>query len=399
MIEISDKKKCCGCTACANICPQKAIKMEYDSEGFMYPTFDINKCTNCGMCDRICPVINKFNIKEKENFPIVYACYNINNEIRKKSSSGGIFYLLAKEVLKNGGIVVGASYDDDFSICHRIIYNKDELEKLMGSKYAQSEMRNIYRLVRENLIKGKKVLFSGTSCQVAGLKKFLIKEYDNLLCVDLICMGIPSNKIWKDYICNFYNKGKIKSINFKDKTYGWDCFSVKVLYEKGEDIQVGRLNNYMQLFFKGINIRPICFECPFRGKNRISDFTLSDCWGINNFAKELNDNLGTSSVMIHSEKGNKIFESLKDELKYKQITFEEATKNNIYALKTVKPNDERKKFFSEYKSNGTNFKRLIKKYARVSIKYKIRIKISQFKRIFLGGVNENFNHWRNRNIK
>lgn len=381
MIEIKNKKKCSGCTACANICPRDAITMKYDSEGFMYPHVEEDKCINCGLCSKICPVLNKLPLENVDEFPIVYASYNINQSIRKKSSSGGIFYLLAKKILEKGGIIVGASYDTDFSVFHEIIDSMSNLEKLMGSKYAQSELRNVYKIIKDNLKEGKEVLFSGTSCQVAGLKSYLRKEYDNLWCIDLICMGIPSNKIWRDYIDNFYNKGKIKNINFKDKTYGWDCFSIKVNYEEKEDIQVGRLNNYMQLFFKGINIRPICYECPFRGKHRYSDLTLSDCWGIENFAQELNDNLGTSSVMIHSKKGMELFNSIKEELKHKRITFEQATGNNKYALTTLKENTDREKFFEEY--GKIEFKKLVKKYAKMPMKYKIRVKVSQLKRKYL----------------
>ena len=251
----------------------------------------------------------------------------------------------------------------------------------MGSKYAQSEIRDTYRIIKQSLELKKEVLFSGTSCQIEGLKKFLNKEYENLICVDLICMGIPSNVIWKEYVKNFYNKGKIQFINFKDKTYGWDCFSVKVTYDKGKNIEVGNINKYMQLFFKGINIRPACYSCSFRRKNRYSDLTISDCWGIENFAKELKDNLGASTVMIHSTKGNKLFKEIEKEIKYKRISFEQAIKNNKYALETIKENDNRQKFYDEYKKQ--KFKKVINKYAKIPIKYKIRVKLRQIKRIIL----------------
>ena len=198
MINIKDKSKCCGCSGCMNICPKNAIIMKEDKNGFKYPIVDKEKCINCGLCEKVCPILN--NKKEQQKEIKAYACYNKNIEERLKSSSGGIFILLAKEILKRNGIVFGAAFDENFNVKHISIDNEKDIEKLMGSKYVQSNMGKVYKEVKEFLENGKYILFSGTPCQIEGLKKFLKKDYDKLYTQDIICHGVPSPKIWQMYL-------------------------------------------------------------------------------------------------------------------------------------------------------------------------------------------------------
>ena len=197
MIEIKEKSQCCGCTACSSICPKKAIMMKQDEEGFMYPIIDKSKCVNCGLCDKVCPVKNA---KENGNNQHAYIFQNADDKIRRESTSGGAFTAIAEYVIDNNGIVYGAVFDEKYKVIHKGIDNKEELYKFRNSKYVQSEMENCYSEIKEYLNKGKLVCFSGTSCQVEGLKNYLGKHYENLILVDVVCRAVPSPLIWKKYL-------------------------------------------------------------------------------------------------------------------------------------------------------------------------------------------------------
>ena len=220
MIEITEKSNCCGCTACANKCPRNAIKMVEDDKGFLYPYIDRKKCINCGLCDKVCPIINK---RKTENYPKAYAAINKDEKIRLNSSSGGIFSALANYILEEQGIIFGAAFSDDFLVKHIMIDNKDDLYKLRTSKYLQSSLGDIYKEVEKKLNEGKKVLFTGTSCQINGLYGYLNKIYENLYTQDIICHGVPSPKVWKNYL-KYRQEKDLESptkINFREKTIGW----------------------------------------------------------------------------------------------------------------------------------------------------------------------------------
>ena len=372
MIEIKDKKLCSGCGACYTTCPTHAISMESDEEGFLYPKVDLDKCIHCNLCEQICPILNGRTKKEEypADFPVVYAAYISNDEIRSKSSSGGIFYALAIEVLSKKGIVVGASFQEDFSVSHQIITKIDEIPLLQGSKYVQSNINGNEKLlffkIKEYLLKDKLVLFSGTSCQIAGLKSYLRKDFVNLICIDLICKGIPSPLIWKSYLNYISPKHDISSINFKSKKYGWNLFSVQFL-EKSKRIEhIGKFDPYMQLFFKGLTLRPVCYACPFKGRERLSDITLSDCWGYDKFALDLFDNYGLSSVFIHTSKGLKIWNSISANLKYKQVDFENAIQFNENFYQSAQIPTSRQEFYLDY--YRMNFNKLLNKYAKVNFR-------------------------------
>lgn len=377
MIEIREKKDCCGCTACKNICPVHAITMTADEEGFLYPVVDLSVCIQCGRCDKICPVKHK-KIHEMEVTTKVYAAYNKNKALRLASSSGGIFALLSGVVLSQNGVVYGAAFDEEFRVCHRRAACIEELKALQGSKYVQSDLQDCFLQIKEDLIHQKLVLFSGTSCQVAGLKAYLRKDYDNLICVDLICKGVPSPKVWHLYRSLLVKNGQLKKFYFKDKTYGWDRFSIRFAVNDKEHIQIGLLNPYMQLFFRHLDLRPSCYACQFKGFPRYSDLTLADCWGFQEIAPELNDNQGLSSVFIHSEKGANLWKKIISEICFKETTISLATKSNPYAYQSAEYYEEREQFFKDLEESP--FFQVLKKYGKIPKKEICHIYFSQFKR-------------------
>lgn len=219
MISIDDKSRCCGCSACMNICPNNAIKMKIDNKGFKYPIVDDEKCVNCGLCDKVCPYNNEYTKKEIYNKSVAYGGWNNNDEIRKNSTSGGIFSAISKYVLDNNGLICGAIYDDNLKVIHEIVDNIENLKKINGSKYVQSDMKDNFKKIKKYLEDGKLVLFSGTPCQVSGLNSFLGKEYENLYTCDIVCHGVPSPKVFEKYKKELEKakNSEIININFRDK--------------------------------------------------------------------------------------------------------------------------------------------------------------------------------------
>ncbi len=357
---LEDKSKCCGCHACYNICPKDAITMHQDERGFKYPIIDKEKCIECGLCRKVCPVLNS---EKNENKPTAYAAYNKDENVRKESSSGGIFTLLAEEILDRNGIVFGASFDEQFNVYHTHIENKNELAKFRGSKYVQSSIGDTYKKAKEFLENDRHVLFTGTPCQIEGLKSFLRKEYDRLYTQDIICHGVPSPKVWVKY--KEYRK-KIdreipQEISFRNKDNGWKEYNVNFVYKDSEYKNNHNKDLYIKAFLQDIALRDSCYSCSFKKKNRVSDITLADFWGIENIIPEMDDNKGTSLVIVNSNKGRELFEKIKDKITYKEVNFEEAIRYNPSMTKSVEINKNRDKFFDNLDS--IEFDKLVKKYA------------------------------------
>lgn len=279
------------------------ISMQIDNEGFWYPLVDKNECIECGMCEKHCPVK-----KSKRNYRDIegYAAINKNSTVQKRSSSGGVFTLLAEYVLENGGVVYGAAFDEEYMVRHIGVERIHELGKLQGSKYVQSQMGSIYLEVKEKLNRGKIVYFSGTPCQVDGLIAFLGKEYDNLICQDIICHGVPSPKIWKQYLKQF-NIEKNAKILFRDKRTGWESYSFTI-DQREKYTQRASENLYMKVFLNNLCLRPSCYQCHSKGNFRKSDITLGDFWGVEKVCSEMYNEKGTSLILINSEKGKKFLE-------------------------------------------------------------------------------------------
>lgn len=360
MINIIDKKKCCGCSACMSICPKQCISMKIDEEGFAYPKVNKDICVKCGLCKKTCPIIRDEYTKDVN--VKAYVSYTNDYETRIKSSSGGLFSMFAEKILNENGIVFGAAFDDKFLVHHIAITDIKDLKLFQGSKYLQSNIGDSYKKAKDFLDKGKKVLFSGTACQIAALKAFLGKEYNNLFTIDVLCHGVPSPKVWQRYVKEKESEYKSlpKQIEFRNKTEGWKKFSVKIDFKNSKSYRENlNIDNYMKLFLRNICLRQSCHDCRFKSLNRPSDITLGDCWGIENYMPDMDDDKGTSVILVHSESGQEMLNSLKDKISLREAEVDRALPPTADSRKSVKPHPNREKFF--YKLNrGYSISKLVK---------------------------------------
>lgn len=359
MIEIKDKSKCSGCHACYSICPTHAIEMVEDEKGFKYPVVDKEKCISCGLCEKVCPILNAKTIK---NEPAAYACYNKNENIRKESSSGGIFTLLANKILEKDGVVFGASFNNEFMVEHTYVEKKEDLHKFRGSKYIQSVIGESYKKAKEFLDDDRYVLFTGTPCQIEGLLSYLRKDYEKLFTQDIICHGVPSPMVWKKYL---EHRKKVDDknpldISFRNKDNGWKNFNIKFKYYDKEFRKSENDDKYMQAFLKNVILRDSCYECSFKKINRLSDITLADFWGIEYVNPKMFDNKGTSLVIVNSEKGRKLFNDIQSEIIQEQVDINEALKYNPSMTSSVRPDKNRENFFLNL--DKMDFDKLVNKY-------------------------------------
>ena len=349
MPTLAKKEYCTGCTACEAVCPKGCISMQGDEYGFLHPVIDAEKCINCGMCEKTCPVNHPL---KNENEPKAYAAFIKDEAVRMESSSGGVFTEIAKAVLSDGGVVFGAAYNEKFEVEHIVVENEAELYKLRGAKYVQSRLNNTFKDVKKYLDEGKCVLFSGTPCQVGGLKAFLKKDYDKLITVDFICHSVPSPLAWSEYVkyrSEIDNGGKLpEKIDLRSKKTGWSRYQYSNLFEYGKDKTHEAKSSeslYMKLFVGGNICRESCENCKFKGYSRVSDLTLGDFWGIWDIHPEMDDNKGTSALLIQSEKGERVFSRITDKLTAKSVTLEEVSLQNSAILKSTAPNKKRDEAF------------------------------------------------------
>ena len=347
-LNIINKKKCSGCGACFNSCPFNAISMQEDKEGFLYPVIDKTKCTNCGLCKKVCPILNNKSTNLQKP-----ACYAVmaNDEIRQKSSSGGIFTLLAQYILDNGGYVCGAAYNNDFSVSHIIIDNKSDLDKLRGSKYVFSNTNTCFKDIKKILNNNKTVLFTGCPCQIAGLYGYLGNNYSNLITVELLCHGAPSYKVFKKYLDENFDITQIKKINFRDKAVKWRCDYLTIEMQNNEIRHLHKNNcTYEQGFHTGLFNRKSCAPCHFAKLPRQADITIADWWRIKKYDKNMDDTRGTSLVLINNKKANDLFNKIKQNAKkIKKISLEKAKRSpNITIYKPLKPHGHREIFFKNF---------------------------------------------------
>ncbi|RDU22002.1 Coenzyme F420 hydrogenase/dehydrogenase, beta subunit C-terminal domain [Anaerosacchariphilus polymeriproducens] len=376
MNKIVDFNKCTGCGACENICPKHAILMQPDKEGFLYPSINEELCVECGKCLKVCPIIDLKEPIERE--PTVWAGYSLCEKIRKQSSSGGIFSLLAEKVIEGGGIVCGVELDENFIVRHSCTNNSDEIKKYNGSKYVQSETKDIFKKVKSYLVEGKEVLFSGTPCQVAGLRSYLGKEYESLICVDCICFGVPSPLVFQKYINSLETiKGKsIKNINFRSKVNGWTGkkFSFEVTYsDDTSESEIITKNLYHRTFFSGLNARNSCYDCSFKTHIKPGDITLADFWGVEELLPDMDDGKGTSLIFLNTQKGEKFLKAIKCRIKYKEITYETAVQYNKAANISLPFHSKRNKFFNKIvkERSGKKIMKIMKKYTKVNFVIRI----------------------------
>lgn len=370
-------KSCCGCSGCEQICPKNCISMKPDSEGFLYPEVDESICIECGICIKHCPILTDVS---RCNIPKVYAAKYKDRGSTFKSTSGGLFIPIAKSVLSMGGVVFGCAYDENLVAKHIKVETEDELYRLQSSKYVQSDTRGIYKQVKTELQNGKEVLFSGTGCQAAGLRSFLGKDYGNLLITDIVCHGVPSPKLFKNYI-DYMGKnlgGTLTSYNFRSKEKrGWD------LYYKAENGQksksdYGFFDPYYSAFLYCKTYRESCYECKFANKNRVSDITLADYWGIQKFHPEFFDENGVSLVLVNTEKGKKYLEKIKDKLEIIESDYNKASVMNANLVHPSKRPSCRDSIYDGFDCG--NFET----YAKTKLAFKINPKTKIKKMIPLG---------------
>lgn len=348
MIDIKEKYMCDGCHACYSVCPKDAINMEIDDEGFWYPKVDNDKCIDCNKCEKVCPILNK---KEAKSLKKAYACYNLDEDIRMKSSSGGTFTILASEIIKDDGVVFGAKFDEDFNVVHDYVEDINGLSNFRGSKYVQSNIGDSFIQAKKFLDEGRKVLFSGTPCQIGGLKSYLNKGYENLVTVDLICHGVPSPMIWQRYIAELGDGKKLSSMTFRDKSKGWNSGVLKYSFEDGSEIteEYGE-SLYIKGFIKNCFLRPSCYKCNFKTLDRISDFTLGDFWGVEELIPEIDKKSGVSLIMIHTKKAQDLFNDANKNIYYEEVDVNKSIVFNTCAIESVK-NHKRDIFFDILKDN------------------------------------------------
>ena len=365
MISISNKVDCCGCNACGDVCPKNAISYSIDNEGFLYPVINKEKCIDCKECERVCPCMQNTYKIEKYSEPKVFAAYSKDENIRLDSTSGGIFSELALAVYKQNGVVCGAVYNQDHTVSHILSYDKSQLSEIRSSKYLQSSAEGCYKAIKIALEKEILVLFCGTPCQVAALHNFVGKVYENLITCDFICRGVNSPRVFLSYM-NMLEKrhgSTATQIKFKNKKWGWHNFSMRVDFENGNQYCEDR---YHDLFFIGYLqygnfARPSCYKCRFKGFPQKSDITLADFWGIEKIDKTMDQDKGTSLVMINSEKGYRLFNIISDRICSKEFSVNEAAMGNpAMSSSLVSTIDNRKDFFDDL--NVMGFEDLAKKY-------------------------------------
>lgn len=378
MIEINDNWNCCGCEACVQACPRNCISFEEDAEGFRYSFVDKSNCVDCKICEKVCPILNQY---EERNPLEVYAAKNKDENDLLSSSSGGLFIVLANKIIKDGGVVFGAKFDEHWNVVHSFSETADGVRAFMGSKYVQSRIGNSYVEARGFLLKGRKVLFTGTPCQIAGLKKYLQRDYDNLLTIDVICHGVPSPKVWQKYLecekkkarnivairrplekvlfCSFLNPlPLIKGIRFRDKSNGWTKFHFVLVFAEapadGKQSSVPSSytvdevfydNNYMKAFLKNLILRPSCHRCAAKSGRSHSDVTIADFWGIQRVLPQMDDDRGTGLVFVNTEKGRNYLDYSR--VNYQAVKIEEALKDNQMWNISVNPHPGRQVFFDK----------------------------------------------------
>lgn len=366
---LAEKMKCTGCTSCMNTCPQKAITMCEDEEGFLYPIVNKELCVACGLCSKVCPVLSPAEIAPNL---CCYAAKNRDLSQRADSTSGGVFAALAKKVVADGGIVCGAAFNSQWNVVHTFASNETELSPLLGSKYVQSKLDDCFAIVKLFLDSGKQVLFSGTPCQVAGLNHFLQHFYSSLITVEVFCHGVPSPMVWQRYILEKCANNEVHHVIFRNKKVSWANFSVAAFLHDGTAIfdEPYVQNIYYKGFLTNLYLRPSCTRCVAKPFKSGSDLSIGDFWGIQNYFPDFNDDKGVSAVIIHSEKGLSLFNQLsfdKVETSYHAIL-----QGNSSLEKSVTSSPHRTLFFQLLNQNAYSIQQLLTKFTRPSFKKRVK---------------------------
>lgn len=353
MLTLRDKKNCCGCQACYEACPSKCISMASDEEGFLYPRINQADCVDCGLCERVCPQLNSEKREHPETPRSCYAAISKDLEIRLLSSSGGVFSLLADKILGQNGVVFGARFDEQFAVYHSYTESPEGLPPFRGSKYAQSDLRGVYSQVRQFLQANRPVLFSGTPCQIAGLRGFLGgKEYNQLFLVSVICHGAPSPLVWRDYLDHITGGPRPTGVNMRNKDNGWGPGDYRMVIQRGEEELMNTQATgtpYMRAFLTNLTLRPSCYSCHFRG-NHGSDLTLGDYWGIEKIHPRMADNKGTSLILVYTDKGQRLMEGI--DMRLEKSLYEDALRGNMAIIQPAYKPAERTMFWKSFQKRG-----------------------------------------------
>ena len=400
MIDIKIKRDCCGCSACVQKCPRECILLKEDNEGFLYPEVEKSTCVNCGLCEKVCPFINVGTLRKPMD---TYAAKCLDENIRKRSSSGGIFTLLGKKVIESGGVVFGARFNETWEVVHDYTETEEGLDAFCGSKYVQSRVGDAYIQTERFLKQGRMVLFSGTPCQIRGLRLFLRQDYKNLFTVDFICHGVPSPKVWREYLneaimmpeheeCEKKSTlvlnplSAIKSINFRDKYLGWKEYSIVIQgnftgqADKNtvllSDMHIN--NPFMKVFLSDLILRPSCYDCKTKGGRSGSDITIADFWGIQNIMPEFDDDKGVSAVMINNYQGEEFIKAIKEYIECYNILYTDVLKYNpAFEKSSIEPKS-RLDFFN----SRSTIKEKAKKYCKKNLIQRILASTLKVRQIF-----------------
>lgn len=370
MINITEKKNCSGCTACVSSCPKNCIKMKMDEEGFFYPDINSKECVDCGLCSAVCPIQNP--VAEKETPQKAYILQYKDEIIRKDSTAGGAFTAIAAVVIKKGGVVFGAAYDENFHVRHEYVETIEEIGKFRNSKYVQSDLGDCFRQAKKFLEDDRWVCFSGTPCQIEGLKSFLRKPYEKLVLVDVVCHGVPSPLIWEKYLeYQGLKEDKPENIRFRDKYYGYKYSTMSIIRDGKNIYHAGsQLDPMLRAFLSGICDRPACYDCMFKKRYRVSDITIWDGHSVSEFDKKMDDDRGTTNLLCHSEKGNDIFQQMTQFIKYKEVSPNDIIKGSKKMFSSVEMNKKRNKFFED--AQNMNGRLLFNKYYPITVKVRIK---------------------------
>lgn len=379
MIEIKNKNNCCGCFACSSVCPKQCIQMVEDEEGFIYPEVNKDICVDCHLCEKVCPIINV-----EDDTPRTQRAFLLQHkdaQILKESTSGGAFTAIATWVIKHGGVVFGAAYDKDFQVTHQYVEKVEDLRIFRNSKYVQSNVGNAYSAALDYLKGNRIVCFSGTPCQLEGLMRFIRKTYDNLITVDVMCHAITSPKLFRSYVEMKKNELNVtpENIVFRDKKpYGYQYSSMSI-YSGGKQVYHEGVDNdvYLRSFFTNMNVRPSCYDCKFKKRYHLTDFTLWDCFMVYKFDKSLDNDKGVTRILANTDKASRILDEIRDQAVIVELNADEAVAGVKEMKSSVRLNERRYALFKDIEDKKDG-KRVWNKYYPTTI----RTKFEKIMRLF-----------------
>ena len=366
---------CVGCSACMNGCPQQCITMKRAEGGFLYPEINQERCIDCGHCREICPALHHESYAP-EPHPRAYAAHHLEDTALEQCSSGGVFQLLAQDTLQRGGAVFGAVFDDSFQVIHKQAETWEDAQAFQSSKYVQSAIGTAYQQVKSVLDSGRPVLFTGTPCQISGLRLFLGKDDPNLLCQDIICHSVPSPQVWSDYLAEqmHSHKSGIKNVQFRRKEPDWEGYHFRIDFEDGSSFDCpGSNSSYMKAFLNGLISRPACYSCPFKGLHRASDITLADFWGVRQVCPSAFYEKGTSLVLLHTQRGVDVFSRISGKISAREVDPIQAVSQNSAAISPCTQGKNYSRFWMRY--TGKNLDEMVRLCLRPAWKERVMIRL------------------------